>query len=108
MMWARVKGKTENALLRLPFKAAYMLRPGYIQPLKGVNSKTPLYQGVYAVLGSIYPLLHTLLPRYTTTTVALGRTLIQLAATGDAQRVLSTADINRVGGTTFLSGQDTE
>ncbi len=96
-MWARVKGKTENALLRLPFKAAYMLRPGYIQPLRGIRSKTPLYQGVYTVLGGLYPLLHTLLPRHTTTTVILGRALIRLALEGDAQRVLSTADINRVG-----------
>jgi uncharacterized protein YbjT (DUF2867 family) len=96
LMWARVKGKTENALLRMPFKASYMLRPGFIQPLKGVKSKTPLYQGVYNVLGWIYPVLHGLLPRYTTTTVAVGRALIRLASVGDAQRVLSTADINRV------------
>ena len=54
MRWARVKGKTENELLRLLFKAVYMLRPGYIQPLKGVKSKTPLYQGVYVVLGWLY------------------------------------------------------
>ena len=97
MMWARVKGKTENALLRLPFKAAYMLRPGYIQPLKGVKSKTPLYQGVYAVLGASIHCSTRCLPRYTTTTVILGRALIRLAVEGDAQRVLSTADINRVG-----------
>jgi len=96
LMWARVKGKTENALLAMPFKASYMLRPGYIQPLKGVKSKTPLYQGVYNVLGWIYPALHALLPRYTTTTVALARAMIRLATVGDAQRVLSTVDINRV------------
>jgi hypothetical protein len=101
LMWARVKGKTENALLAMPFKASYMLRPGYIQPLKGVKSKTPLYQGMYNVLGWIYPALHALLPRYTTTTIALARAMIRLATVGDAQRVLSTADINRVAG---LSG----
>ena len=43
-MWARVKGATENALMRLPFKAAYMFRPGFIQPLHGVRSKTALYR----------------------------------------------------------------
>jgi len=96
LMWARVKGKTENALLAMPFKASYMLRPGYIQPLKGVKSKTPLYQSVYNVLGWIYPALHALLPRYTTTTVALARAMIRLATVGDARRVLSTVDINRV------------
>lgn len=98
LRWARVKGKTENDLLRLPFKAAYMLRPGFIQPLKGVKSKTALYQSVYVVLGWLYPVLHALLPRYTTTTVALGRTMIVLAASGDAKHVLTTADINRIGG----------
>jgi uncharacterized protein YbjT (DUF2867 family) len=98
MMWARVKGKTENALLRLPFKAAYMLRPGYIQPLKGVTSRTPLYQTIYVVLGFLYPVLHALLPRYTTTTVDIGRALIRLAIHGDAQHVLTTADINRLAG----------
>jgi hypothetical protein len=45
-MWARVKGKTENALLRLPFKAAYMFRPGYIQPQRGIRSKTRWYQAL--------------------------------------------------------------
>ena len=44
IMWARVKGKTENALLRLPFKAAYMFRPGIIEPLHGARSRTPLYR----------------------------------------------------------------
>jgi hypothetical protein len=39
-MWARVKGKTENALLALSFQAVYMFRPGYIQPVGGVRSKT--------------------------------------------------------------------
>ena len=57
-MWARVKGKTENHLLRMPFKA-HMFRPGFIQPLKGVRSKTRLYQAVYNVLG---PLLNTMEP----------------------------------------------
>jgi hypothetical protein len=96
LRWARVKGKTENALLRLPFKAAYMLRPGYIQPLKGVKSRTPLYQSIYTAVGFLYPVLHALLPRYTTTTVDVGKALIQLAVHGDSQRILSTADINRI------------
>ena len=68
-MWARVKGKTENALLALPFKAAFMLRPAYIQPLRGVQSKTPQYRMFYAVLGPLYPLLRRLAPRYVTTSV---------------------------------------
>lgn len=54
MMWARVKGKTENALLRLPFKATYMFGPGFIQPLHGIQSKTPLYRFFYAVAAPCY------------------------------------------------------
>ncbi len=52
-MWARVKGKTENALLRLPFKAAFMFRPGYIQPLRGLRSKTRWYQAPYHLTGPL-------------------------------------------------------
>jgi uncharacterized protein YbjT (DUF2867 family) len=53
-MWARVKGKTENALLRLRFKAAFMFRPAYIQPLRGIRSKTRWYQAFYDVLGPFF------------------------------------------------------
>jgi uncharacterized protein YbjT (DUF2867 family) len=54
-MWARVKGRTENALLALPFKAAFMFRPGFIQPVKGVRSKTRWYQAVYRLLAPFSP-----------------------------------------------------
>ena len=95
-MWARVKGKTENALLRMPFKAAYMLRPAYIQPLRGVRSKTRWYQAVYDVFGPIYPVLRRLLPAYVTTTAAVGKAMVRLAVAGDERRVLRSADINRL------------
>ena len=55
-MWARVKGRTENRLLAMPFRAAYMFRPGYIQPLRGIRSKTRLYQAAYTVLGPFFPI----------------------------------------------------
>ena len=55
VMWARVKGRTENALLRLPFKAAYMFRPGVIQPLHGIESRTRLYRVLYRMLGPSSP-----------------------------------------------------
>ncbi|HXQ29001.1 MAG TPA: hypothetical protein VN848_07000 [Gemmatimonadales bacterium] len=95
-MWARVKGKTENALLRLPFKAAYMLRPAFIQPQRGVRSSTPLYQLLYTVLGPLYPLWRLVFPRYVTTTVSLGRALIYLATHGYEKPILHTVDINAV------------
>jgi uncharacterized protein YbjT (DUF2867 family) len=93
-MWARVKGKTENHLLRLPFKAAYMFRPGYIQPLRGVTSQTRLYRAVYAVLGPVYPLLRALAPGAVTTTVQVGRAMIAVARDGYAKPHLETRDIN--------------
>lgn len=95
-MWARVKGKTENALLALPFKAAYMLRPGFIQPLRGVRSRTKLYQAFYSALGFLLPILRRLAPDQITTTVNVGRALIRLAAEGDGKRILLAADINRL------------
>jgi uncharacterized protein YbjT (DUF2867 family) len=95
-MWARVKGKTENALLALPFKAAFMLRPAYIQPLRGVQSKTPQYRTLYAVLAPLYPLLRRLAPRHVTTSVDLGRALIRLAAEGYPRPIVHTEDINRL------------
>ena len=95
-MWARVKGATENALLALPFKAAFMFRPGFIQPLKGVRSSTKLYQAFYSVAAPIYPVLRRLTPNSVTTTVNLGKALIEVSIAGYPRRILETADINRV------------
>jgi uncharacterized protein YbjT (DUF2867 family) len=94
MMWARVKGATENALRGLPFKAAFMLRPGFIEPLKGVKSRTPAYRAAYAVFGPILPLLRRLAPRSITTTVAVGRAMIALAIRGYSKPILDPEDIN--------------
>jgi uncharacterized protein YbjT (DUF2867 family) len=93
-MWARVKGKTENALLKLPFKASYMFRPAFIQPLHGITSKTKLYRIIYAVMGPLYPVWKALFPKYVTTTEVLGRAMIRAARQGAPQRVLENQDIN--------------
>lgn len=93
-MWARVKGKTENDLLALPFKAAYMFRPGFIQPLRGARSKTSLYQLFYDVLAPLYPLLRTIIPKHVTTTVNIGRAMIEVGAEGYPRRILGSSDIN--------------
>jgi uncharacterized protein YbjT (DUF2867 family) len=95
-MWARVKGATENALLGLPFKAAFMFRPGFIQPLDGIKSKTRLYQAVYTVLGPLYPVVRRIAPRYVTTTTAVGRAMIRVVAHGYPKPILETTDINAV------------
>lgn len=96
-MWARVKGKTENELLRMRFRAAYMFRPGYIQPLEGVRSKTRLYRLGYGIAGPLYPLLRRLFPRHVTDSVTVGRAMIAVAAYGFTGPILETDDINRVG-----------
>ena len=95
-MWARVKGKTENDMLRLPFKAAYMFRPAMIVPLHGVKSKTKLYRVFYAVLGPLLPLLNGRFPKYVTTTEQIGRAMIKVAEDGWPKPVLENSDINAV------------
>jgi len=97
-MWARVKGKTENQLLRLPFKAVYLFRPGYIQPLKGIRSKTRVYQALYTALGPLYPVWKKLFPKYVTNTEKLGLAMIHVASHGYPHPVLENRDINSVGG----------
>ncbi len=94
LMWARVKGKTENALFKLPFKA-YMFRPGYIQPLSGIKAKTKLYQTLYSVVGALYPLLRAIFPKYVTTTEQVGRAMICVAKRGAQKHLLENDDINR-------------
>jgi len=95
-MWARVKGETENALLRLPFKSAYMFRPGLIQPLHGIQSKTRIYRIFYVVLGPFIPWLMAVFPKYVTTTEQMGRAMIVVAKSGAPKRVLESQDINDV------------
>jgi len=94
-MWARVKGKTENALFRLPFKAAYMFRPGAIQPLHGIKSKTALYRMMYAVTALFLPTLKELFPDSITTTEQVGRAMIKVAGQGYPKTILENRDINQ-------------
>jgi uncharacterized protein YbjT (DUF2867 family) len=93
-MWARVKGKTENDLLKLSFRAAYMFRPGVIQPLHGIRSKTKLYQTFYTVLNPILPLLKSAFPQLTTTTEQLGRAMLYVTKHGFPKPILESKDIN--------------
>lgn len=93
-MWARVKGKTENALLKLGFKAAYMFRPGLIQPLKGIKSRTASYRVLYTAMTPLFPVLNALVPNAMTTTVKVGRAMINVARRGWQKQVLDPKDIN--------------
>lgn len=91
--WARVKGRTENALLAMPFRAAFMFRPGYIQPMHGVRSKTGWYRAFYAVGRPLYPLLRRLAPRMACTTEDVGRAMIEAAQRGAPSPIVESADI---------------
>jgi uncharacterized protein YbjT (DUF2867 family) len=93
--WARVKGKTENDLLGLGFKAAYMFRPAAIQPMHGIRSKTGVYQAIYSVTGWLLPLLLRF-PKYVTTTEQLGRAMLVVARKGYSKPILESIDINRL------------
>jgi uncharacterized protein YbjT (DUF2867 family) len=93
-MWARVKGATENALLRLPFKAAYMFRPGAILPLHGIVSKTRAYRIFYAMTRPLWRPLRAAFPRAITTTEQVGRAMLRVARRGAPKPILESADIN--------------
>ena len=88
VMWARVKGKTENALLRMPFKSVTVVRPGLIIPMHGIRSRTRLYNVLYVILRPLVPLFKKLAPNQVTTTERLGRTMIRLAKGGFDRQVL--------------------
>ena len=96
-MWARVKGATENALMRLPFRAAYMFRPGFIQPLHGVRSKTALYRAAYVVAAPVFGLLRRWRPDSVTTSVQVGRAMLAVAKRGAPAPLVEMADINALG-----------
>ncbi len=94
-MWARVKGKTENALLAMPFKGAYMFRPGLIQPLHGITSRTRGYRIFYSVAGWwLIPIIRALAPNSLTTTEAIGKAMISVARNGAPKKLLDPKDIN--------------
>jgi uncharacterized protein YbjT (DUF2867 family) len=93
-MWARVKGKTENALLRMPFKAVFLFRPAYIQPLHGIRTKTRWYEAAYALMKPFYPLLKMLFPNFVTTTECVGRAMLTATKQGFPKPVLENRDIN--------------
>lgn len=96
MMWARIKGRTEDDLLKMPFRAAYMFRPGYIQPLHGIRTKTKWYSALYAVMAPLYPLWKRLLPRYVTTTECVGRAMLKVVRHGAPKLFLENQDINQL------------
>jgi hypothetical protein len=91
-----VKGRTENALLSMPFKAAYMFRPAAVIPLHGIRSSTRWYNAMYAVIKPVYPIVRRFAPNLFTTTEQVGRAMIEVGRQGYPRTILESADINRL------------
>jgi uncharacterized protein YbjT (DUF2867 family) len=104
LMWARVKGKAENALARLPFKAVYMIRPGYIQPMHGARSSDRATRFMYFFMRPFYPLWKLLFRRYVTTTETIGKAMLRVAREGWPDRILESNGINAAGAASAKQG----
>jgi uncharacterized protein YbjT (DUF2867 family) len=94
LMWERVRARTENALLRLPFREVYIFRPGMIQPIGGIRSKTPAYRIFYSLFKPLLPLLRALLPDQVLSTPQIGRAMLTVTRRGATTHILESADIN--------------
>ncbi|GAA0911997.1 epimerase [Rothia nasimurium] len=95
-MWARVRGRTENALARLPFRRVHAIRPGIIRPMHGVTSRTRAYRMLYPIFAPLLPLLRAWLPHLVATTESIGQALLGLARNGYGKTILEMADIEEV------------
>lgn len=98
IMWERVRGKTENALLKLPFRGVYIFRPGMIQPMDGIKSKTAAYRIFYSLTKPLLPLLRAALPKHVLSTRQMGQAMLAVVRGGARKRVLESADISEIGG----------
>lgn len=94
VMWARVKGKTENLILNIGFKDAYAFRPGAILPERGIKSRTSLYNLIYIIFRPFFPLMRRM--KSVTTTTKLGRAMINIYRQPQTLKHLEGSDINRV------------
>ncbi len=94
-MWARVKGKTENDLMKLPFKKAYAFRPGYMHPTPGLKNVNKYYK----YFTWLYPLLKLLFPNGAGTLAELGQAMINITLFGYDKQVIEVKDIKALAGT---------
>ena len=95
VMWARVKGRTENALLNMGFRDAYMFRPGFIKALRGVKSKTKLYALLYMLFKPFFPLI-MLSEKLATDTDRIAKAMIRVSINKNEVKFLNNSDINRI------------
>ena len=96
MMWARVKGKTENDLLNMGFKTALMFRPGGIRPMRGIKSRTKSYQRVYNIINPFWGFFEWIMGDNLTNTTIIGQAMINGSVSGQHSRVLESKDINQL------------
>ncbi|KXU83493.1 semialdehyde dehydrogenase [Paraburkholderia monticola] len=96
-MWARVRGETENALQRLPFRRVAIFRPAAIVPEDGIQSRTALYRWMYVVLNPVLVLLRRISPASILTTGIIGDAMLNVVRVGVPQPILESADIYRLG-----------
>ena len=94
IMWQRVRARTENVLLKLPFRAVYIFRPGMIQPVGGIKSKTTSYRIFYSLFKPVLPLLRAVLPDQVLSTPQIGQAMLAVTRHGSPKPVLESADIN--------------
>ncbi len=94
LMWARVKGKTENHLKNLPFKAVYLFRPGFMKPVNGQKNLKSLYK----IVGSFYPLMKFLLPNHGCKLEEVGTAMLNAVKIGYSKQILENKDIEELAG----------
>ena len=97
VMWARVKGKAENAILGMPFAGAYVFRPAMIQPKHGVVSRTASYRILYTLISPLVPLIKLLFPRFVTTSERVARAMLRVAKHGTDKRLLENHELDALG-----------
>jgi hypothetical protein len=88
-MWARVKGKTENDLMKLPFRKVYAFRPGIMKPTKGLKNTLSFYK--YA--GWLYPVIKMISPNSGSTLAEVGQAMINVTKSGYEKQVIEVKDI---------------
>lgn len=96
MMWARVKGKTENDLLKMGFKNALMFRPGAIRPMRGIKSRTSWYQIIYNIMSPFWGFFEWAMGDSLTNTDLIGQAMINGAENGASLTHLENKDINKL------------
>lgn len=95
-MWARVKGKTENDLTKLPFKEVYNFRPGYMHPTPGLKNTNKYYK----YITWMYPILKVIFKNHVSTLKDLGIAMINATIFGANKQVLEVPDIKALAKTT--------